>query len=475
MMFSRLFIVIFIFYSRVVLAGPLESQINQLINQSNLPTDNLGLIISKVSDGNFEPVFSLNSNQLFIPASVTKLVTATAVLDNMDLTTRFNTQLFINGSVEGDLLHGDVILKGGGDPSFISESLWNLTNNFYRSGIREINGNIIVDESVFDDEYIDSGREPANTDAAYAAPLNGAMLNWNSPGIFVRPGAHPDQPTLVYTDPDSEYFEIDNQSTTVRGDRSNISVRRTSGDFFDKVVIRGTIGVDASEVVRYRSITKPYLWIGTQLKTFLSRRGIRVNGEVIKGINPESSLSIAQVSSASLFEIVKDLLKFSNNLIAEALTKQLAVFSGESPATMQTGLDVIRDFLFEIGVSDADYSISNSAGLSRRNRFTPDSIHFLLKHIKSRSDISPEIIAALPIAGVNGTLKKRMQDSPARGYVRAKTGTLTGVVGLAGFVKTAHQDEFIFCYFFNGNTRYRARATHLFDDIGEALYLSEHY
>ena len=233
-----LFTVVFLVFSSAVLGAPgdaiqadnqwegvLKKRLRRAIKKSKLRESTLGVFISVNAPGKPRVIYNLNAQKPRIPASLTKIVTAVVALNEFPPNHKFHTRLVSTGKIHGDVLKGDLILKGGGDPGFVSETMWFLVNEFVRTGIHRIEGDIIVDDSYFDTIRFDSSRDPARVDRAYDAPIGAMSFNWNSLNIFLRPSKKVGDPIRVFTDPKNEYFHVINRSKTVKGRRKRLEVK----------------------------------------------------------------------------------------------------------------------------------------------------------------------------------------------------------------------------------------------------------
>ena len=405
-----------------------------------------------------------------VPASLTKIVTGGAILTKIPLNKKFATELWSKAAVEGESLKGALCLKGGGDPSFVSEKMWYLVNEFTRTGVKNIEGDLIIDGTRFDSEFFDSGRESVRVDRAYDAPVSAVSFNWNSVNIFVRPGLTAEAPARVFLDPVSDYLELENKTKTVaKSGVKTIEVTRVKSGDKDKIIVTGSLSLSGNEVVIYKSISNPVLWTGSHLKEFLKERGITIKGKVKAGECEVNSVLLATSPSKSLNEISNDMLKFSNNFVAEMLVKNLAADDfNTNPkaknASMKDGIEGIKSYLDKLGFARKDYVLENVSGLTRGNRFTAKQLSVVLSNIKNDFLIYPEFLSGLPIAGVDGTLKNRLKGE-AYITVRAKTGYLDGVVGLAGYIGRKDKSPLIFTFIFNGGFDQGLAARPMFDDL----------
>ncbi|NQY99754.1 MAG: D-alanyl-D-alanine carboxypeptidase/D-alanyl-D-alanine-endopeptidase [Bdellovibrionales bacterium] len=453
-------------------SSDLQKKFDKIIKEKGFSRNQLGLYVSSSREGQITPVYDLNAEKLMIPASLSKVVTAGVALSKLGPNKKFKTQLMINGRVKNGVVEGPLYLKGFGDPGFVSEDLWVLVNDFIRTGVRVIRGGIVVDDTWFDRVRKDPSREGSDVDRAYAAPIGAMSFNWNSVNVYVRPGSRVGKKAAVYADPDNDYIRVVNNTKTVsRRQKSRIEVSRSSGgDSFygDIVTVSGEVSQKLNEKVVYKSIVKPDLWSGYNLKAFLQRRGIEVEGEVTVGSAPMTARVVAEKEGKPLALVVRDMMKFSNNYVAEMLTKHLAADSGEQPATMETGIGLLQQQVASWGFAEG-LKIYNPSGLTRQNKMKAKTLHDFLRLLTQRYDLAPENLASYPVAGLDGTLKGRMKGSAAESWVRAKTGLLNGVSGLAGYAGRQDGSIMTFVFLFNGSSSKTYSARALFDALAISL------
>lgn len=411
------------------------ASVKEILSKYKISASDVSLQILKGHD----EVYSLNAKTSKVPASVSKLFTSYAVLKKYPPGHRFYTRLYVDGN--------NIYLKGGGDPSFVSENMWFLVNEFVRSGIKSIPGDIVVDDSLFDDVRFDKSRESVRVDRAYDAPVGAMSFNWNSVNIFIRP-TEVNKKAKIIIDPESGYFDILNKVTTVSYvPKSELTVSISNSDRL--ITVTGEINEKAPEKVVFKNVDAPDIWAGTNLRFFLSQRGISVNGKIRNGITPENAELVATYESKNLAYILGDMNKFSNNYVAEMLTKGLAVGDGKK-ATLKRGVEVIKEELAAIGLSEKQVVFLNPSGLTRDNKFSADSLNKVLTKIKDDFSVFPTLVDSLPIAGIDGTLKRRFKGTEGEGWVRAKTGYLSGVVSLSGYAGRRDGDVLTFTFLYNG-------------------------
>ncbi|MCB0389928.1 MAG: D-alanyl-D-alanine carboxypeptidase/D-alanyl-D-alanine-endopeptidase [Bdellovibrionales bacterium] len=444
----------------------IAEKIDHQVRVSGVSKSDLGIWLGPSAIG-ANNIYELNSEKLFIPASLTKILTAYASFKTFPMSHKFKTQLLTQGKFADDKLNGNLILKGFGDPSFTSESMWVLVNHFVRTGVKEITGDIVVDDTYFDSVRFDNTREPSRVDRAYDAPIGAMSFNWNSVNVYVRPGLKVGAPARIYADPMSSYIKVINRATTAKGKVKNIRVSRIKDDSRpgDTIIVAGTIGIEKEEVVSYKSITEPSFWSGIHLKEFLDQRGITLKGKIVKGKATPEATVLAELEGSDLRKVVTDMMKFSNNYVAEMLTKNISTFSGNKPGNIADGIEQIRKILeTNLGFKKEYYSLLNPSGLTRKNRIRPVDLSHLLNKAKSNFKFFPEFIASMPISGIDGTLKEKFSEEVDI-RVRAKTGLLNGVSGLAGYIGHPNGETLTFTFIYNGNQGNIDKAVVLFENI----------
>ncbi|MBC7421685.1 MAG: D-alanyl-D-alanine carboxypeptidase/D-alanyl-D-alanine-endopeptidase [Bdellovibrio sp.] len=401
-----------------------------------------------------DEVLNVNAKEKKIPASVSKILTSYAVLKRFPLGSKFYTRVYFDKK--------NLYLKGGGDPSFVSENMWFLANELTRSGIKNIPGDLVIDDTLFDKVRFDESREDKRVDRAYDSPVGAMSFNWNAVNIFTRPG-EVGQKARVFIDPDTGYFELRNETKTVSGaPKKDLAVSVSNAD--KVITVSGEVAQGAPEKAIFKSVNEPDIWAGVNLKSFLRQRGVEIRGVTKSGKTPVAAELIATLESKNLSYILADMNKFSNNFVAEMLTKNLAAGEDKTNISLKQGMDVIRGELNALGLNANDFEVINPSGFTRKNKLSAHALNRVLLAIKNDFSTFPTFLESLPIAGVDGTLKKRMKNSPAQGWVRAKTGYLDNVVALAGYAGRRDGQVLTFSFLYNG-PRDEAIVREAFDQI----------
>lgn len=443
---------------------PLEIQIQKILNTHSRITKNMGLIVMNLHSNQYE--LTHNENKLFIPASLSKIVTASAVMSSLNPYHQFETTFTADTSIDNKgVLEGPLYLKGGGDPSFVSENLWILVNNLTRSGLKKVKGNLIVDESLFGKAQ--PHKEWLKSDRSYSAPVSALSFNWNSVNVYVRPAPVQGKPAQVFIDPQNTYIKMINKTRT-QGKTNKIKVQRISKSLGDTIKVQGSLPLQSKELVIYKNITKPALWTGSNALEFLKQRGITIEGQVIQGTTPSGSYTLSSNKGPFVVRIVQDMMKFSSNFLADMLTIHLALSQGYTEDLWNQGLKQIHQYMDKHKVRD--YMFVNPSGLSRKNKIKPkDILEFLIQDYHSIHSF--EKLTSYPVPNSPGTLKKRFQNLENSSFIRAKTGWLSGVVGLAGYIKNKKGNIKAFVFIYNGSAKRQMKAQEMFDQLALLLTL----
>lgn len=435
--------------------------IDNILSNSALKNTAVGIKVVSLKNG--EVLFEKNGSKLFIPASNAKILTAAATLTEMGPQYKFLTKAATNGIVEGGKLNGDLYIQGNGDTFFVTEIIYYFANELAIRGITEVTGNVVIDDFYFDRDY-----DVPPGDRAYVAPVSAVAANFNSISLFVQPGNSNGSPARVAIDPPNEFIKIINGAKT-GGSKSTISVVRKSDGDQNTITVSGSIPLGAKGERAYRSISNPPMYAGSVLKSIFSQRGIKISGGILHKETPANARELLIYKSKSLDLIVKDLMNFSNNMIANQLIKVLGAYKYGAPGSMEKGLRAAKESLVSLGVKPESFVMVDGSGYDRQNRVSADLLTTILKRMSEDMVLFPGFWFALPVAGAEGTLERRFKSNEAKGKIRAKSGTITGVATLAGYAPTKDGELLAFAFLFN-DPKGRTRELYSYQEkIGELL------
>lgn len=458
----------------------LKSELDQAFDDPAFSNAHWGVMIQSLKNG--EILYARNAHKNFIPASNMKLFTTAAALSKLGPEYRYQTQFYIHGNVDNQgILHGDLIVVGSGDPSItgryyfgeVTKPLEIWADSIKAHGIRQIDGNIIADDNLFDDEIMGEGWAWDYQSDWYAAQISALSFNDNCINIYISPGDSIGAPAKYQLVPNTDYATIINRIVTVRnGLEQEIKFKRKAGT--NLVEISGAMAINSSARLDWFSIDNPSLFTVKVFQQVLKQKGISVSGMAydIDDLNgysypkrPENLMF--DFESPPLREIVATINKVSQNLYAEMLLRTLgAHFRGIGSAS--NGIAVVKEFLSNIGIDTNQFVMVDGSGLSRLNMVTPQQIVTLLRYMRN----SPQrdyFYHSLPIAGNDGTLKNRMQRTAAEGNVRAKTGFVGYARALSGYITTADNEELAFSMIANNYSVPTAMANLIQDLVCERL------
>ena len=422
----------------------LQTEIEAILSDPLLASSNIGIKV--VSLGTGEVLYEKNSKKLYHPASTMKLITAATALIKLGPNYRFHTTLYM-GYLEDNQISRNIYLKGRGDPMFDSDDLEGMVERLVEMDTKDLPGDIVVDETYFD--VIRRGKGWMWDDGpigGYYPHLSALTINRNGVVVHISPGSKIDDPVRVHLDPPTQYMKIVNEATTVgHSEKTRLTVKRKEGSTEANVlIINGVMAIGQAEMNRRVDVLDPALYCGTLLREMLAKRGVTLQGRVRYGEVPEGTAEIITHVSPPLSRILWEMNKPSDNLIAELLLKTIGAELGGTPGTAEKGLGAISNFLGEIGMDWEHYTLADGSGVSRYNLVTASLLTDLLVYMFRNFAVMPEYLAALPVGGVDGTLRRRMRGMKAEGVLRAKTGTLRGLTALAGYTITADGETVAF-------------------------------
>ncbi len=402
----------------------------------------VGFEVRDTSDNTL--LFQYHSNVPLVPASNMKLISTAAALHYLGPEHRFSTDAYGHLDTRSGQVRSPLYIKGDGDPWLVPERIWLLANRLYYRGVRQIRGDIIVDDSGFEGPREANGWQQDRTSFAYMAPTGAVSVGFNTVLVHIYPGSTDGSPARVLLEPPQGYLRVDNMARTTSRGRSSLTIDVEKEGARSVVRVRGNISNKETGRGYYRRIDNPALYAGEVLKTQLQRLGIKVRGRVRRGaVNIEKFDRLARLTSPRLAELIGRINKHSNNFMAEqvALATGAAVLGG--PGSWAKAEVAIGHFLSdEVGLSPDGFQVKNASGLHDVNRFSPHDFVALLSYMAHRPRIRTEYMASLSVAGSVGTLAGRMRDSEAKGMLRAKTGTLSIASALSGYVN-AHSGELL--------------------------------
>ncbi|MBL8919922.1 MAG: D-alanyl-D-alanine carboxypeptidase/D-alanyl-D-alanine-endopeptidase [Myxococcaceae bacterium] len=447
----------------------LRRALTSVIETSTLKGARVTVQVKSLDDGAF--VYSRDGDELLNPASNVKLFTAATALTALGPDFRFETDFL----TDHDFKEGKakvLYVRGRGDPTITTERLYGITADLVHAGLKEITDGIVLDESYFDGERTAPGFDQETGDKSYLAPTGALSLNWNSVGVYLRPGDKVGQPAATEVEPPSDFFVIESEAVTGTKTQRRYTVSSSvdKDKVRQKIEVKGVVPIDKGVWSQWKKIDQPALYFGFTLKQMLQARGVKVKGRIRAGGVPTTAKLLTASASDTLDIVLKRLNKNSSNFVAEQLIKVIGAEVKGVPGSHVKGIEAVEDFLErDVGIARGTFVMKNGSGLNDSNRFSAAQTNQVLAHMIQRFPIAPEYLSALAIAAKDGTLKYRFEGSEAVGRLRAKTGTLENVSALSGYVQAVGGERFVFSIMVNDFPGRASSVVQHIDALGAAV------
>jgi D-alanyl-D-alanine carboxypeptidase/D-alanyl-D-alanine-endopeptidase (penicillin-binding protein 4) len=454
-------------------AAELRSSIEEIAHQPALEHGFFAIKIISLDTGQL--IYEQSANKFFRPASNMKLYTVAAALDRLTPDYHFMTSVYAKEKPEDGKIKGDLTIYGRGDPSFAArfnqgdyfKGINDLADRIVAAGVKRIKGDLVGDESWFNGAPLGSGWEWEDLQWSYGAAVSALTVNDNAIDLVIKPGDKVGAPVTITPGPPAPFMSIVNRATTgAKGSKSDLQIYRGLGA--NTLEISGSMPLGDKDFLGGAAIPNPALAFVTMLREALLKRGVKIDGRVrtldarsmtslVPALTPAATVNaqtqlveIASLQSPPFSLIAANTLKPSQNLYTEIILRTLGKLNTISPSQTneEAGLIVVRNFLRQAGASESDLALNDGSGLSRNDMITANATVQLLTFM-SKHRYFAQFRDALPIAGVDGTLRLRMKGTAAEGNVRAKTGSLSSVASLSGYVTTAGGEHLVFSMMLN--------------------------
>ena len=424
----------------------LNNAINSIINRPIFNRSRWGILVETLSGK--RKIYSRDAEYYFTPASTAKLLTTAAVLKELKPNFRIRTSIYGDGK-------GNIYIVGRGDPSLAETQLKSLAEQLKEGGIENIN-QLISDDTYFQGMAVNSNWEWEDVQAGYGAPINSLIFNQNAIDLVLSPQGNGEPLKVTFVNPvESKKWQIENNSVTVAtNEKEFVEVGR---DFIQPIIrISGQLRIGSASEPVYVAVVEPADNFLNNFRRVLELEGISVS-RIVKSSQITSNLNLTElafVESPTVGELIEEVNKKSNNVYAEALLRQLGVRSKLVPnkksdyQTLAKSLEEVKVILTRLGVTPNSFRLNDGSGLSRHNLVSPEALVQTLR-IMANSPWANAYRNSLPIAGVSGTLSRRFINSFATGNIQAKTGTISGVSGLAGYVQPINFEPLVFSVIVN--------------------------
>jgi len=413
----------------------LPPAVERALAASKLPSSSVAAVVQEV--GAPRPVLNVNPAAPMNPASVMKLVTTYAALEQLGPAYKWKTDAYAAGPLLDGTLQGDLVLRGAGDPKLDLEGFGRLVRALRGKGLREIRGDLVLDRSLFARANGDAARFDGDPFRPYNVLPDALLVNYRSLRfVFV---AEPERAAVrLYVEPRPPSLEVVNalklsDGPCVDGSAFRELLKASYEPSRQRAVFAGSFPASCGEKDLNVALLEPNDHVAGVMRQLWSESGGAWAGAAREGSVPPGARLVHTLESPPLAEIVRDTNKFSNNIMARHLFLTLGAESAGAPADAPKALAAVKAWIAAKKISAPELVMENGSGLSRIERITAGNLAALLQ-AAWRSAVMPEFIASMPVAGLDGTMRRRLKGEGIAGQAHIKTGLLQDVRAMGGYV-----------------------------------------
>jgi D-alanyl-D-alanine carboxypeptidase/D-alanyl-D-alanine-endopeptidase (penicillin-binding protein 4) len=422
-------------------SAELPARVRSVLKIRNVPDESLSIYVENLESGESE--LSWNEEQPRNPASVAKLLTTLVALDTLGPAYRWRTEVYVLGEVREGRLDGDLLLKGYGDPFLVTERVWQMLRQIRQSGIRDIEGDLLLDDSFFSVPDADPAafdREPLR---AYNVEPNALLTNFKVVRYYFEPDPA-STAVRVRMDPDLENLTVVNKLSQIDGRCYGYQrgITMVPDESFSRLVLSGRFPNGCKVYAMDRTALGHNAFTYGLFKSIWQESGGRISGGWNNQVAPVGGKPYLTFDSMPLSDVITMVNKHSNNVMARQLLYTLGAERLGAPGTEEGGRSVIEGWLKKNGLDSPALKLDNGAGLSREARMTARQIGKILRYAYA-SPYMPEYLSSLSLSGLDGTLARRFRSGPLTGRAHIKTGSLDHVSAIAGYLQSKSGDRFI--------------------------------
>ena len=411
--------------------GSLPQPVRDALARHGVPESAVAAVVEPVTGG--KRVVDHRASEPMNPASVTKLVTTYAGLELLGPAFTFDTDFLTTGTLADGVLTGNLHIRGGGDPKLTDERFWKIAHRLRARGLREIRGDVIVDRSRFAPAHHDPAQFDGQGRRAYNVGADALLLNFKTVAFRFAPDGNG---VRVTAEPDFPTIEIASRLKPAPGAcdswRNGLQYRITENGLLATAEFTGTYPTECGEKVFPLSVFSQDAYAETMFRWVWNTTGGRFVGQVRAGPTPADATLLLRHESEPLSLVIRDINKFSNNVMARQVFLTLSAERNAGPGDAKASERIVRDWMAAKGIDTTGVVLDNGSGLSRSERLTAGAVTALLRASWS-SAVMPELTASLSLMAVDGTFRRR--NAAAAGSAHLKGGTLTGVQAVAGIVR----------------------------------------
>ncbi|MDR5756110.1 D-alanyl-D-alanine carboxypeptidase/D-alanyl-D-alanine-endopeptidase [Caballeronia sp. LZ035] len=450
-------------------AGPLPASVMTALARAHVPLSSMSVVVQRV--GAPVPLVAINANEPMLPASTMKLVTTFSGLSILGPDYRWKTTAYADGELDAQgVLHGNLYIQGTGDPKLVPEELIDLVEQIRKSGITGIDGALVLDKRYFDVSTRDLPAFDNEDSAPYNVGPDPLLYAFKSLSFTLTPGT--DGQVAIDVLPQLAQLQIDNELRVTRGacvgslQAASPSVAQVQGGFVQASFVGDYPLRCGPRTVNVAALDHSTFFAGGFLALW-KQAGGTFQGTTREGPTPSNARLVGTHRSPVLSDVVRDINKFSNNVMARNLFLTIGATQLKPPATTAKSSQAIQAFLRRSALPMNGLVLDNGSGLSRDEHISAISLADLLLAANA-SPVAQVYIESLPIAGVDGTMRNRLTNAGALGNAHIKTGTLRDVRAIAGYVGAENGESYVVVSFINDPRAEAARAAH--DALLEWVY-----
>ncbi|MBP7653401.1 D-alanyl-D-alanine carboxypeptidase/D-alanyl-D-alanine-endopeptidase [Candidatus Dependentiae bacterium] len=417
-----------------------KQKIERILTSDRLNQTNCGIYAVSLKTGKI--IFDYNSDKLFIPASTLKLVTSVSALKILKPEYRFKTEFLTDEFIDKKTI-SNIYLKGYGNPEFKYSDLEKIVISLSKK-ISKIQGNIIIDNTYFDKVHYGKGWMWDDLALPFSAAVSALNIEGNC--IEVSVAANDSDIIDISIFPENGYIK---KICDIKDGINNIKINRLEKEYNEIFEFTGTFPLNETKVM-YCSVIKPEYFFASNFKHLLQKHNIEFSGDIIEKKIPDQAVLLENHFSESLTLIIHNFLKYSDNLAGECLLKTIGAESNQTQGSNYNGILTVKNFISSIGMDSDSYRIEDGSGLSRYSLVSPKFMVKILDYAYRDYTIYSELSAGLPVSGIDGSLVNRLKTEKSERRIRAKTGYMSGIRCLSGYVFTTSNDIVAVSIMMNG-------------------------
>lgn len=428
------------------LAAPrdtLPEPVARILSAHQMPAESISLFAQDVAENT--PLLAVNIDVPRNPASTIKLLTTFLALESLGPAYQWKTESYLGGTLSHGLLDGDLYIKGYGDPFMVIERFWLFLRQMKGHGLRKISGDLVVDNSYFEITEIDPGAFDGQSSRTYNVIPDALLVNFQAIDFAFYPDPKADRVKIV-AEPTPFNLDIQNhlrlKDGFCGGYHNGIRISVSDELNQNRITFSGNYRSACQEYRLTRSVLRAPTYAYGVFRNLWEESGAELDGVLRVGQVPEQLESFVTTLSPPLSDIIRGVNKWSNNVMARHLLLTIGAERFGPPATVNKGREAAADYLADIGLDFPELRIDNGAGLSRTTQISAGNLGRVLMAARD-SVYSAEFVSSLPLAGLDGTLRKRFLEEDLKGHMHLKTGRLDGVFAMAGYIRARSGREYV--------------------------------